>query len=274
MFSTFIIVFREVLEIAIILTIILAATRGIAGRGLWISLGVLGGVIGAGVIAIFARDISSAMEGTGQEIFNAGILSLAVLMIGWTVVWMQSHGREIAQKMKQVGKQVAEGEAPLHSLAVVVSIAMWREGAEIVLFLTGILNSSQESLLSLTIGGMSGAVSAASIGVLLYFGLISLSTKHLFSVTGWLLIFLASGMSAQVAGYLSAADMIPPIGQLWDSSWLISEGSIIGKILHAMFGYSERPSIMQMIFYISTFAGIFILQNQQSAKNYKKSKAN
>ncbi len=259
MIASFIICFREFLEIAIIISIILAATRGVCGNIRWISIGVIGGVAGAALVAVFANKISSSMEGVGQEIFNAGILAVAVFMLVWTVVWMQSHGRALAQKMKQVGKAVCEGDASLYSLAVVVSLAMWREGAEIVLFMAGIISSSQESVVSIMSGGLAGAGLAVIVGVLLYFGLIKLSSRHLFSVTGWLLILLACGMSAQVAGYLNAADILPSLGQMWDSSWLLAQDGVAGKIFHAMLGYSERPSGMQLIFYAATLVLIFSL---------------
>jgi high-affinity iron transporter len=267
MIPSFIISFREFLEIAIIISIILAATRGVAGRNFWVIAGIAGGLIGSAVIAVFAHNISEAMEGVGQEVFNAAILAVAVLMIVWTVVWMQSHGRALAQKMKQVGKSVVDGDTPLYSIAVVVSLAMWREGAEIVLFMTGIISSSEESIFEILIGGMAGAASAITIGALLYLGLIKLSSRHLFAVTGWLLILLACGMSAQIAGYLNAADMLPSLGNSWDSSWLLPQDSIIGKILHAMLGYSERPSVMQLIFYTVTLvATLTLIKITQRAK--------
>ncbi len=108
-------------------------------------------------------------------------------------------------------------------------------------------------------GGIAGAGLAVVVGVLLYLGLIKLSSRHLFSVTGWLLILLACGMSAQVAGYLNAADILPSFGQMWDSGWLLAQDSVAGKIFHAMLGYSERPSGMQLIFYASTLVLIFSL---------------
>jgi len=266
MFAAFVILFREVLEIAIILTIILAATRGVPQRGRWVAIGLLGGAVGAAALAVFAQNLSNAMDGVGQEIFNAGVLAVAVFMIGWTVVWMQSHGRQIARKMKELGNAVAVGDVPLYSVAVVVSLAMWREGAEIVLFMTGIIGTASESVLLILLGGAAGASAASLIGVLLYFGLIALPTKYLFSVTGWLLILLASGMSVGVAGYLSAADILPAYGAVWDSSWLISQNSILGKILHAMIGYTENPSVMQLLFYILTFVSIFLLQKAVAKK--------
>ena len=260
MIPTFIILFRETLEISIILSIIVAATRGIAGRNRWVWAGIGGGLLGSAVVAYFASAISNAIEGMGQEVFNAGVLFVAVLMIGWTVVWMQSHAREMVHKIKTVGIAVHNGSLRLYALAVVVSLSMWREGAEIVLFMTGIIKTSEESLLAIVAGGVAGAVIAGIIGLLLYLGLVKFSTKYLFATTSWLLILLACGMSAQAAGYLVSADMLPVLSpQLWDSSSLLSESSVFGKIMHAMLGYTERPSGMQGVFYLITFGLIVSL---------------
>ncbi len=261
MFSAAIITFREVLEIAIILSIIMAATRGLPGRNRWVGLGLLGGVMGALLVAVFADSIASSLEGSGQEIFNGVILLIAVLMIGWTVIWMQRHGREMAQHLKRVGHEVRDGVKPLYALAVVVSLAMWREGAEIALFLYGIVSSGQESAVSVAIGGLAGGATAAVVGVLMYFGLLRIPVKHFFAVTSGLLILLACGISAQAAGFFVAAGLLPElVPVLWDSSALLSQSSALGRILHALLGYTERPSGMQLCFYLVTLGVILVLE--------------
>lgn len=260
MIPSFIILFREVLEISIILSIVLAATRGVCGRNKFILLGVSGGCLGAVMIALFAGAISDALDGMGQEVFNGVVLLLAAGMIGWTTVWMQTHGRELAQKIKQVGVCVREGSLPLYSVAVVVALSMWREGAEIVLFMAGISSVTTDSMFAVAAGAAGGGLLAAAIGGLIYMGLITLSSRHLFRVTGWLLILLAAGMSAAGAGYLAAADVLPVLAtQLWDSSALLSDDSVMGKILHAMLGYSARPSGIQLAFYLGTLGVILLM---------------
>lgn len=259
MIPSFIILFREVLEISIILSVVLAATHGICNRGRFIALGFAGGLVGSILVAVFATNITEALEGSGQEIFNGAVLLLAAFMIGWTTVWMQRQGREMVQKIKQIGACVNEGTLPLTSVAVVVALSMWREGAEIALFMTGIISTRTENLMSIMMGAAAGGALAALIGALIYFGLIRLSNRHLFTVVGWLLTLLASGMSAAAAGFLVAADRIPAlIPELWDSSAILSDNSIIGKILHAMLGYSERPSGIQLVFYVATFIIIVV----------------
>src|SRR5579885_1124097 len=94
MIAVAIIVFREVLEAALIVSIVLAASKGTAGRGRWISGGVALGVVGACLVAAFATEIAAAVEGIGQELFNAAILFAAVGMLGWHNVWMGRHGKQ------------------------------------------------------------------------------------------------------------------------------------------------------------------------------------
>src|ERR1700686_679460 len=134
MLATLIIVFREVIEAGLIVGIVLAATRGVPQRGRFVALGVAAGVAGACLVAAFAGELSSLFQGSGQEMFNASILLLAVMMLTWTNVWMASHGRQMARELKAAGHQVLTGERTLWALAVVVGVAVLREGSEVVLF--------------------------------------------------------------------------------------------------------------------------------------------
>src|SRR6266849_5256960 len=132
MLGSLVIVFREVLEAGLIIGIVLAATRGVPERGAWVALG-------AGVVALFAEAIANAFEGAGQELLNAGVLGAAVVMLMWHNAWMARHGREMAAEMAAVGAAVTTGTRPMTALAMVVGLAVLREGAEVVLFLYGIV---------------------------------------------------------------------------------------------------------------------------------------
>ncbi len=103
MLSALLIVFREVIEAGLIVGIVLAATQGVPRRGLAVSMGVLAGVLGACLVAAFAGELASLFQGSGQELFNASILLLAVMMLTWHNVWMASHGREMARELKAAG---------------------------------------------------------------------------------------------------------------------------------------------------------------------------
>src|SRR5471032_836209 len=161
MLGALIIVFREVIEAGLIVGIVMAATRGVAGCGRWVGFGIGAGVLGAALVAIFAGAISQSFEGAGQELFNASVLGIAVVMLMWHNAWMARHGREIAAEMRKVGADVSDGAKPLTALAIVVGLAVLREGSEVVLFLYGIM-ASGTTVGSMLIGGLFGIAAGAA----------------------------------------------------------------------------------------------------------------
>jgi high-affinity iron transporter len=259
MLGALIIVFREVIEAGLIVGIVMAATRGVAERGRWVTIGVVGGVLGASIVAMFAGAISDAFQGSGQELFNASVLGIAVLMLMWHNAWMARHGREIADEMRRVGTAVSEGAKPLTALAVVVGLAVLREGSEVVLFLYGIL-ASGTTVSATLLGGVLGIVAGAAFTALTYFGLLAIPSRYIFSVTSWLIALLAAGMAAQSVHFLNNAGLVQALDKtVWDTSWLLSEGSIFGRMLHALIGYTERPTQMQLLVYILTLVAMYLL---------------
>ena len=260
MLATLLIVFREVIEAGLIVGIVLAATRSVPGRGLWVSYGILGGIAGACVVAAFASSISAAMEGVGQELFNVAILLAAVLMLTWHNVWMARHGHQIAMQMKDVGEAVAAGRRSLAALSIVVGIAVLREGSEIVLFLYGIAISGSDTMTTMAAGGLLGLILGVAVGAVTYFGLLRIPNRHLFAITGWLIALLAAGMASQAVAFLQQAQVVTSFTQvIWDTSGFISDGSMMGKVLHTLIGYTARPTGMQFMVYFATLAGIFTL---------------
>jgi high-affinity iron transporter len=260
MLGAAIIVFREVLEAALIVGIVLAASTGVARRGFWISTGLAGGVVGAGLVALFAAEIASAAAGIGQELLNAGILFLAVGMLGWHNIWMSRHGRELAATAREVGDAVISGARPLYVLAVVVGLAVLREGSETVLFLYGIAAGGGLSAGSVLAGGTLGLAGGVAVGAALYLGLLRIPTRRLFTVTSWMVLLLAAGMASQAAGYLVQADLLPPLGNaVWDTSAVLTEDSVLGKALHTLIGYVSRPEGIQILFYLATLSAIWLL---------------
>lgn len=247
MWGIALLVFREVLEAALIVTVVAAATRGVARRSVFIGGGITLGVLGALLVAAFAGAISNAVSGVGQELFNASVLFAAVLMIGWHVIWMSSHGREMARQMKELGGAVQAGSSSLAMLLAVVALAVLREGSEIVLFLTGMVAGGATGLFP---GLLMGIAAGTAVGLALYFGLLRIPVRYFFTATNWMLVLLAAGLASSAARYLVQANLVPEWGnQIWDSSWLLSNGSVLGNILHILVGYDARPSGIQLVFY-------------------------
>jgi high-affinity iron transporter len=247
-------VFREVLEAALIISVVCAATRGVPGRGSFVLGGIGLGVMGALLVAVGADYIASLAGGAGQDIFNAGVLLSAVVMIGWHVVWMSSHGRELAEHMRSVGGAVKAGSRSLTLLLTVVALAVLREGSEIVLFLYG-MAAGGIGRGGLAAGIALGVGAGAILGFALYFGLLRIPIKHFFSVTNAMLILLAAGLASTAAGFLVQSDLLPTWGgQIWNTSHLLSDDSLLGRTLGILIGYKAAPAGVQIVFYLVTAA--------------------
>ena len=275
MFSTAIIVFREVLEAAIIIGIIAAATRDVPGRNTWISAGILLGLLGSALVASSASTISNLADGVGQELFNALILGAAVLMLAWHSIWMASHGKALAASAHNVGKAIRDGASERSVLLAVIGIAVLREGAETVLFLYGIATSEQVGASALLLGGFVGIFAGICVGYALYKGLLRIPLHWFFTATSALVLLLAAGMASQMARFLIQADMIPALlTPLWDTSAVIPEKSVPGLLLHSLIGYDASPAGMQLVFYVATLliiiASIKLVKRTQSPKNQMK----
>jgi high-affinity iron transporter len=255
-----IIVFREVFEAGLIVGIVLAVTQGVPHRGLWITGGVAAGVLGSCVMAAFAGVISQAFAGAGQELVNATVLVIAVVMLTWHNVWMARHGRELAAQFRAAGEAVVAGSKSLVALAVVVCVAVLREGFEVVMFLYGVLATQGATGLEVFIGGVAGMLLGALVCAATYFGMLTIPQRYLFGVTSFMIAFLAAGMAAQAIGFLEQANVVLALDQVvWDSSWLLADNSILGRVLRTLVGYNDRPTLMQLMVYCATLAVMFTL---------------
>jgi high-affinity iron transporter len=258
--AALIIVFREVFEAGLIVGIVLAVTGAVPHRNRWIGGGVLAGALAACVVAAFTGALSQLFAGMGQELFNAAILGIAVIMLTWHNVWMARHGREMAGEMRAVGQAVAEGRKSLLALAVVVGVAVLREGSEVALFLYGVAASDGGSALSLALGGLIGLALGGGVCLLTYFGLMRIPQRALFATTTALITLLAAGMAAQAVAFLERANLLTPLDRVvWDSGWLLSEASIVGRTMHTLVGYTDQPTEMQLVIYAAVLLVTFML---------------
>jgi high-affinity iron transporter len=258
--AALIIVFREVLEAGLIIGVVLAASRGVPRRGRAVGLGVLVGLVGSVIVALFAAEISQAFAGRGQEIFNASVLLLAVVMLTWHVVWMASHARQMTARLKELGHAVAAGSQSVVVLGVAVASAVMREGSEVVLFLSGILMQGAANATALALGSAGGLVLGAATSAVVYTGLMVVPLRRVFTVTGVLVTLLAAGLAAEAVRQLSNAGLVDMLnGTLWDTSWLLSENSWPGRVLHVLIGYMDRPTTIEMLAYVATITTIYLL---------------
>lgn len=259
MIGAAIIVFRETLEAALIIGILAAATTGLAGRNHWLAGGVVAGLIGAAVVALFTGQLADLAEGTGQDLFNAAVLGIAVAMLAWHNIWMARHGIELAKNAKSLGKEVRDGSRDLMALAVVIALAVLREGSETALFLYGLAASNESGLATTAGGGVIGLMAGGLAGFGLYAGFVRVPARWFFGATSGLILLMAASMAAQMARFLSQSDVLPSLGTtFWDTSSILPNQNPLGAVLHSVMGYDATPSGIQVLFYF-TAMGLILL---------------
>src|SRR5260370_15940348 len=238
----------------------MAVTQGVHGSRLVIGVGVAAGVVGASLVAAFAGVIAAALAGVGQEIFNASILLIAVVMLIWHNVWMAGDGRELAGEVKRVGDAVRTGSRSIAALGVVCAVAVMREGSEVAWFMYGLVASAGATRAELAAGAALGLLAGVALTGVTYFGLMTIPQRRLFAVTTALISFLAAGLAAQATLFLQQAGVLTMMSETaWDTSAILSDTSLFGRVLHTLIGYSDEPSVLQVVVYVATLAIIVVL---------------
>jgi len=268
MFGPAVIVFRETLEAALFIGIIAAATQGLNNRGKWLSLGILIGLSGSLLMALAIDQITQLADGVGQDILNVIVLLVALVTLSWHCISVSMHAKEMVLKAKKIGAAVTNGTGAVWVISLAVAMSVLREGAETVLFISGILSGQTESIISIIFGILLGLLLGCFSGCLVYFGLGKINPKSFFRATNILILLLVGSLSSQLAKVLNQADLVSYLGdKAWDTSGYINNESGLGILLHAVVGYDAAPSKMQILFYLGSVALII------SATRYIQSQA-
>ncbi|EAQ5054785.1 iron permease [Salmonella enterica] len=261
MIAVILIVFREVFEAGLIISVILVACKGYKTIHLVIT-GITSGIVFSALLALFTNSLENALSGTGQEVFNSALLLTATLMLSWQIVWMSTKGKEMAEASRNEVRNILSGGDKNYAIAFVVAIAVMREGSEVVLFMYSIIISTGTSVTAMFTGGIIGVIAGVTITFLLYRGLILIPLRLIFLSSNIVLTFIAAGLASQGIGILSSIDIIPAIKDtVWDSSWLLSDNSWEGGLARAIFGYTSTPSGVQLITWFIVAALILIISS-------------
>lgn len=256
MIQTLLITWRETLEAALIVGILLTYLGRSAQRAgvRWVWLGAGAAVAAAMACAAASHGAIAMLDPDTQEVLQAAILFLAVGVLSWMIVWMNRHARAIRGDLHEKADRALAG-GRLVGLATIAFVAVFREGVETVLFLWGVvLERGGHGVMPLLAAGVAGALLAVATAWLFFRGFSFLSLPTFFRVTGVLLVFVAAGLLASAVNKLIALDYLPPIvPQVWNTSWLVRDGSAVGAILGALMGYRSRPSLLEVLVFVVYF---------------------
>ncbi len=258
MLDAVLLVLREVLEAALIISLLLALSYQFQLRFGWSLYAIVFGIAGSWLLAQYAYEISDAFEGTGQELINAALYSVVVICIAALSILILSRKikPQSASNTTEQKFSYSQNQNIAYCLFIaIVSLSLAREGSEIWIYLSG-FTQQPELITSAFIGAAIGTGIGMSLGAITYY-LFSFMSKRLFVPILLIVIsLLAGGLSMQIAKQLMQIGLLDSGTPLWDSSFLVNEHSWAGELLYALLGYDSRPAPIQGIFYALTIAPI------------------
>ena len=266
MLASFLLSFREGLEAALIIGVLLGALHklGKTGEQKTVWLGAVAAFILSAAVGIAINQLGASFEGKAEMIFEGTAMLLAAGILTWVILWMQSQAGTINQSLESdVSKAVFSGnKTALFSLAF---LSVFREGIELALFLIAASMNSEN--LQVLIGAGAGLLAVIVFAILLFKSLVRLDIKKFFSFTSLILVFFAAGLAAHGIHEFNEAGLIPSIVEnVWNINHLLDEKSILGQLLKTLVGYNGNPSLTEVIAYFSYLLLVWLLKKRLAGK--------
>jgi high-affinity iron transporter len=259
--ATFVIVLREGFEAALLLGIVYAYLSKI-GRSeshRYVTIGGALALLASVLMGVGVTVASGPLADLGPDVIAVGVIFLAVALLTWHGWWMGRHARELRG---EVQRRIDEAYARqrLWIVGLIAFTGVFREGAETVLFLWGLLTQLEDysGWLAL-LGAVAGLVGAAILGWAVFQGGRRLSIQRFFAATSVLLLFLAGGLFSAGIGRLQGLGVLPAGDPLWDTSWLLDDHGLLGGLLAGLVGYRARPTALEVAAYLIYIVGAGIL---------------
>ena len=259
MVAAFLIMLREGLEAALI-TGIIATYLAQTGRSAWLPA-VWVGVFLAIALSLFVgaglQLASASFPQKAQELFEAAVRGVAVVVLVWMVFWMRKAARSIKSELHgSIDAALSSATGQGWALTAMVFFAVAREGLESVFFLLAIFQ--QTSGPAAPAAAFAGILVAAAAGYAIYVGGARLNLRLFFRWTGAFILIVAAGLAAGVLGNLHEAGLWNLLqAHAYDLSTVLPESSLPGVILGGIFNYQEAPSVGQAIVYVVFLAVTF-----------------
>lgn len=211
--------------------------------------------VGAGVLAAVGLGaalvgFTEVLSGDAADYFQTGMVLVACVLIVQMVLWMKRHGRTLKRDMER-SLQARTRDGNAWGIAILVALAIAREGSETVIFLYGLGF------------GQSGHVSHGDIlAIVLGLGLAFLtfyvlqlggrvfSWRRFFRVTEIMLLLLGAGLLQTGVDKLIDKEILPlGISQVWNSAALLDDSSTVGSMVAALTGYRAHPALTNVVAY-------------------------
>lgn len=255
--NTVVLFLQEILEASLLISVLLVLTsifhrtweHNFVLRRSWVFYALFLGCLGAWAYAAATPTVSEWFDYVGQDVLNSFIHLVSLLFLIMLACIVPARFLQ--------GNNNGRTRLTLLSMIVIVLLSLVREGSEMLLYLFGVLGQPGNTA-SVLSGAAIGIGIGLSCGVFLFYALISLSSKWSLRVCVILLGLIGGNMASQIIMLLSQADWLPYTPIAWNSSALIAETSISGRLLYALVGYESTPSVLQVVCYLTGVAIILL----------------
>lgn len=253
MLDALMLVLREVLEAVLLVSLLLALGRHLGLRRPWARVAIPLGLLGSWALSAAAYPLAAAFDGTGQELANAALYAIAVacfLTIATLLV------PALARRPPAAAGPDARAARVLHACFVlIVAASIAREGSEIWIYLSG-FRGAPDAMFPAVTGGVIGTGIGLSLCTLVYYAFTFLGRDAFLRLFFVLATLVAGGLAMQLAKQGLQVGWLDSGKAVWDTSWLVSERSWAGQLLHALFGYDANPDATQALFWLGTLCAV------------------
>ena len=264
--GTFVVTLREGFEAALILGIVYTYLQKIGAERQYhyVTRGGLLGVLASIALGVLVTILSGPLLDLGPDVIGLAVIFIAVIVLTWHGYWMQQHARAVKGEVQH---RIDEAQAT-HRLWIVGVLAftgVFREGAETVLFLWGLMTqATTASGWASALGAVLGLATAATLGWAIFRSGRHISLQRFFAITSVFLLFLAAGMFSTGVGRFEAMGLLPQTPIAWDSSPILDDHGLVGGFLNGLVGYRSRPSVLEVggyLFYLAV-AGTLLFRSR------------
>lgn len=248
MLPTFLVVLREAFEAALVLGIVYTYLEKIHRRQHYgyVTWGAALGLVASVGVGVAVTYLSGPLLDLGPDLVTAAVIFASVAVLTWMLVWMRQHARAIKGDVQRKIDE-AESTRQLWVIGAVAFTGVFREGAETVLYIWGLIaQASAGTGWANVVGVILGVAGAAALAIAIFTGSKAVSLPKFFNITSLLLLFVAAGLFSTGVGRLQGLGLLPMTAELWDASAWLDDRGLLGSLLSGLVGYRSRPTAFEV----------------------------
>ena len=259
MFAAGLITFRETLEAALVVGILLSflykTHQPLLKKYVW--LGVFFGVGFSIILSILLKVFFGGLSGTSEQLFEGILMFVTAGFLTWMILWVHRQ-KGMAKKIEEKAAYHIATGFPL-GLTLLTFTSVMREGVETALYLQAVSSLGGGNQL---LGAGVGIVIALAIGYGIFRFSVRMNLIRLLKISGAVLLLFAAGLVAHGVHEFQEIGLLPifSFDPMINISHILDNNSFIGSLLRTLFGYTAKPTMLELFAYSIYIFIIFSLE--------------